>query len=73
MKLENTEGDSLEGSAHTFMYNPHILPIIATDRICTVHVESIKLLTIIKAQTGKNGRICKCETFSCIICVLNVL
>ena len=27
MKLELTEGDSLEGSDDTPMYNPHILPL----------------------------------------------
>ena len=25
--MEFREGDSLEGSAHTHMYNPHILPL----------------------------------------------
>ena len=25
--MELTEGDSLEGSAHTPIYNPHILPL----------------------------------------------
>ena len=27
MKMELKEWDSLEGSAHTPMYNPHILPL----------------------------------------------
>ena len=27
--MELTEGDSLEGSAHTPLYNPHILPLIS--------------------------------------------
>ena len=25
--MELTEGDSLEGSAHTSLYNPHIVPL----------------------------------------------
>ena len=52
--MELTEGESLEGSAHTPMYNPHILPAIhSTKKLSSANPSTTNPSTH-KPSTSKN-------------------
>ena len=49
--MEFREGDSLEGSAHSPMYNPHILPLRSLEFLLSQNVNSFMFTESISDKT----------------------